>query len=257
MKKLFLLLILLGQSAMAADWSTTEFQYQLGNLETPSFLGGGNAATHVFTLQHASGWKYGDNFFFVDFYDSGVPGFNDRAVYSEVYSNFSLNKIRGKQNWKGPIGDLGAIMGLNWSTEAKDIKYLPGMRIAWNIPKFAFANLDLMALIDSSRGVANGGAPSEDLNYLFDFNWGLPFSIGTADFTFEGHVEFSGNGENELGNKVHWHILGQPQIRYDLGKNFGREKMVYIGAEVQFWINKLGDAATDEFAPQALLVWKL
>ncbi len=242
--------------AHSADYGITELQYNFGNLDTPTLAGGGDSYTHILTLQHASGWKYGDNFFFVDFLDSGNQNFNDLAVYAEFYANLSFNKIRGSKNWDGPLSDVGLIGGFNWSSEAKARKYLPGVRFAWSIPRFAFANLDVTAYIDHSRGLAAGGAPAEDNSFMIDFNWALPFSIGNQDFSVEGHIEYIGGRDNELGNNVKWHILGQPQFRYDLGKLLGGAGRFYVGLDLQFWINKLGDAATDEIAPQALAVWR-
>lgn len=158
--------------------------------------------------------------------------------------------------WKGLIQDIGVLGGVNWSSEAKVLKYLPGIRIALNLPKFAFANLDTTAYLDGSRGLANNGAPKENDSFMVDFNWGLPFSVGKQNFSIEGHVEFIGPRDNSFGDRVKWHILAQPQFRYDLGKPFGQANLVYIGVELQIWINKLGDGSTDEFAPQALVVWR-
>lgn len=59
-------LLVLGQSVTAAEWSNTELHLQYGNLDVPTFAGGGDADHFIVTFQHASGWKYGDNFFFVD-----------------------------------------------------------------------------------------------------------------------------------------------------------------------------------------------
>lgn len=60
-----------GMQVSAADWSTTELQYQYGNLKKP-FQGGGSDAntggTPVLTFQHASGGKYGDTFFLIGDY---------------------------------------------------------------------------------------------------------------------------------------------------------------------------------------------
>ena len=45
-------------------------------------------------------------------------------------------------------------------------------------------------------------------------------------------------------------FLAQPQIRWHAGAHLA------VGVEYQLWINKLGDADTDENTVQALLVWK-
>ena len=53
------------------QWSTTELQFQLGNLETPEFAGGGSQWTPIITGQHASGWGFGDFFMFADVIKGG------------------------------------------------------------------------------------------------------------------------------------------------------------------------------------------
>jgi len=52
--------------------------------------------------------------------------------------------------------------------------------------------------------------------------------------------------------------LTQAQIRLDLGEWItGKADQLFVGIEYQYWGNKLGDAATDGRAEQALLVWRL
>jgi len=238
------------QPATAAEWSNTEFQIQYGELDIPNFAGGGSADHLIYTLQHASGWKYGDNFFFIDVLDSQDPGFQDFDIYGEFYPNFSLGKISGKKVGAGFIKDIGVLMGFNWAADANVKKYLPGIRLSLDFPKFAFANLDIAAFIDGSEGVSSGGAPKEDDTFWIDFNWGYPFKIGNASFSIEGHVEFVGERTDEFGNTVESWILGQPQFRYNANDNLA------LGFEWQFWLNKLGEKNTDENALQLLLVWK-
>ncbi len=55
---------------LAADWSTTEVHFQYGDLVKPYQDGGSEAETEgttVVAFQHASGWEYGDNYFFFDY----------------------------------------------------------------------------------------------------------------------------------------------------------------------------------------------
>lgn len=248
---LALLSLIVWQPATAADWSNTELHIQVGNLDVPSFAGGGDADHVIYTLQHASGWKYGDNFFFFDILDSDrAGGFQDFDIYGEWYTNFSLGKIMGKPVGGGFVKDIGIILGFNWAAEAKVKKYLPGIRLSLDLPGFAFANLDIMAYLDDSEGVARGGAPAEDNSFLIDFNWARPFKIGDSNFSIEGHIEYAGERDNEFGGKVESWILAQPQFRWYVRDN------IALGIEYQFWQNKLGDGATDESAVQALFVWK-
>ena len=247
---LALLSLIVWQPATAADWSNTELHIQIGNLDVPSFAGGGDSDHVIYTLQHASGWKYGDNFFFIDVLDGDRAGFQDFDMYGEWYTNFSLGKITGKPVGRGFVKDVGIILGFNWAAEAKVKKYLPGVRLSLDLPGFAFANLDITAYLDDSEGVASGGAPSEDNSFMIDFNWARPFKIGDSNFSIEGHIEYIGERDNEFGGQVESWILAQPQFRW-----YPRDNIA-LGIEYQFWQNKLGDAATDESAVQALFVWK-
>lgn len=129
-------------------------------------------------------------------------------------------------------------------------KYVAGIRLALDLQGFAFANLDIAALIDDSEGLSSGGAPAEDNTVLVDFNFARPFEIGEADFSIEGHIEYVGERTDELGGNVESWILAQPQLQWHLNDRHA------VGIEYQFWMNKLGDGATDENTVQALLVWE-
>lgn len=242
-----------------ATWSTTELQFQYGKLDSPSFAGGGSAWTRIFTIQHSSGWRFGDNFVFLDVIDDSFEdGFNDRDVYLEWYSHVSLGKVLRRDLGWGPLADIGALGGLNYGADAEFLKWTPGLRLAWKLPGFTLFNTDFTAYLDDSGGLADGGAPSQTDSFMIDCSWIRPFSIGRHDFSVEGHVEFIGPRRNELGQRVAPWVLGQPQFRYDLGKTLGgRPKTWWVGVEWQMWPNKLGDGVTDENALQALLVWRL
>ena len=252
LKRLVLTLspLLLWQPAAAEDWSNTELHIQYGNLDIPTFAGGGDSDHLIYTLQHAGGWKYGDNFFFVDVLDADDSGFQDFDIYGEWYTNFSLGKSKGKPVGGGIIKDIGLILGFNWAADANVKKYLPGVRLSLDLPGFAFANVDITAYIDDSEGAASGGAPKEDDSFMVDFNWARPFKIGESDFSIEGHIEYIDGRDNECGGDVESWILAQPQFRWYVREN------IALGIEYQYWMNKLGDEDTDENAIQALFVWK-
>ena len=250
--RLALLLLLSTASGPipAAEWSNTELQLQYGNLDIPTFAGGGDSYHLIYTLQHASGWKYGDNFFFFDMLDARDPGFQDSDIYGEWYSNFSLGKISETKVGAGVVSDIGLTVGVNWGADANVRKYLPGLRLSLDLPGFAFANLYIAAYLDDNEGAASGGAPREDDAFLVDFSFARPFSIGESSFSIEGHVEYVAERENEFGGTVESWILAQPQLRWNPNER------ISLGIEYQFWMNKLGDGATDESALQALFVWK-
>jgi len=257
----FLLLLTGPANSQASDWSTTELFYQNGRLSTPDFAGGGKHQTTVITLQHASGWSYGDNFFFIDHLnDSNEDSFSDNALYGELYMNFSLGKIFAHKFALGSVKDVGLVMGINTDSDANVMKYLPGLRLSWQLPGFAFLNTDFTAYMDDSDGVkaGTGNAPSEGDSFMIDISWAYPFSVGGYDFSIEGHMEYIDERQNQFGAEIKSWFLAQPQFRFDLGKALtGREKTLFVGVKWQYWQNKLGEGSTDENALMALVVWRL
>lgn len=241
-------------SATAADWSATEIQYQGGNLKTPFFpVPDSTNWTNIITLQHASGYSFGDVFFFVDFLDDGTPedgaAFNDKDAYGEFYAYFSSAKILGRK-YGGPIKDVGVVLGINAGADAGYLSYLPGGYIDWNAPGFAFLRTQLTAVIDDSDGLI-----AEKDGWQADVSWAYPFSIAGQRFSFEGHVEYTGKEANGFGKQKDW-VLGQPQLRWDVGYALtGKKDQFFVGTEYQFWVNKLG-TDVDESAFQALGVWR-
>ena len=165
--------------------------------------------------------------------------------------------MTGKTVGGGPLADVGFIAGLNAAGDAKVVKYLPGLRLAWKAPGFIFLNTDQMLYVDDSSGVGAGGAPKTDDSYAFDVNGLFLFSIGEQSFQITGHLEYIWGTTNEFGVKSGGTILAQPQFRWDAGKAFGGDagKLV-AGIEYQYWSNKLG-TEEDESAVQLLLVWQL
>ncbi|HKJ77132.1 MAG TPA: outer membrane protein OmpK [Gammaproteobacteria bacterium] len=241
------------------QWQTTELHYQRGRLAAPVFAGGARSDTRILTLQHASGWGFGDVFAFVDFLDDADnDGFNDTDTYGELYVNFSLGKLAGERVGAGPLADVGLLAGVNYSRDAEVLKWLPGVRLSWDAPGFAFLNTDFTLYLDDSEGVAGGGAPAEDDSYMVDVNWAYPFQVDGHRFSIEGHGEYIGERTNEFGQPVHDWVLLQPQFRYDLGHGIWHAPdRLFVGAEWQYWRNKLGDGGTDDNVLQALVVLRL
>ncbi len=245
-----LLLAGCAPSGHALEWSDSELHLQYGQLDVPSFAGGGKAKHLITTAQHAHGWKYGDNFFFLDMLDSRESGFQDFDLYGEWYSNFSLSKITGRNIGGGLIADVGLVLGVNWADDANVVKYLPGVRLSLDLNGFAFANLDITAYIDDSKGVASGGAPREGDSFMVDLSFARPFTLGRQNLSLEGHIEYIGGRRNRFGDNVDGWLLAQPQLRWRVTER------LWMGIEYQYWMNKLGDGATDENTVQALLVWQ-
>lgn len=246
-----------GPASAGVQWSTTEAQYQAGRaLSNRDHWAVAPGTQHILTLQHASGWSRGENFFFVDMSCCSGAGGADREVYGEWYSSINVAQVSA-----GPVRGLALIGGINWGAQAKVVKLTPGVRLALDLPGFAFANLDYTYVVSRNAGLANGGAPDERNSHIVDFNWALPFAIGAASFSLEGHGEWQSSREVEDGDggwaKAPYWILLQPQLRWDLGKSLsGNADRVFVGTEFHAWINKFGADGINEVIPQALVVFR-
>lgn len=238
----------------AAQWSTTQVHFQYGDLKNP--FSGQSSKSLVTTLQHSSGYKYGDNFFFIDLINDDVDdGYQDTDYYGEWYSHFSFSKITGNSFKAGPLKDVGFVMGVNMAGDPNVLKLLPGIKLSWDMPGFKFFNTAITAYIDESDGVSSGGAPKQSNSWMFDVSWGKTFMLGEQKFHLAGHMEYIASRNNELGQKVNHWILAQPAIQWDLGHAMGNNSgQLLLGIEYQYWQNKLG-TNTNESAPQLMLVW--
>lgn len=76
----------------ALGQSTTEAHVLFGSLKNPSFTGGGSTDTWTATVQHASGWAFGDLFVFFDLVNSEDASLD---IYGEAYPSLSLARISG------------------------------------------------------------------------------------------------------------------------------------------------------------------
>ena len=251
---LFAAICLVSSSGQAANWSNTALHLNKGDFKNP--FTGQKSTTTIASLQHDSGYDYGDNFFFIDYInDATDDGYQDKDFYGEWYSTFSLSKISGNDLSFGAIADIGLTAGFNASGDAKVLKYLPGVKVNWQAPGFNFLSTLVTAYVDDNEGVARGGAPSETNSWMLDIAWGYPFSIGAQKFNVTGHVEYIAARENEFGEDVKAWVLAQPIITWDLGNAMNmKENTLLLGLEWQYWHNKLG-TDTKESVPQLHIEW--
>lgn len=257
------------QFASAETWSNTEVQLQAGG-EFEMNAGNTQSTGTIITFQHAGGWEYGDNFFFIDSSQySGKNGTADSAeMYAEWYSNFSLGAITGNDLSFGPVKDVGLVMGVNYAPEVDSTWVLPGVTFALDLPGFAFATLNVSAFIHAkgadSSFAGDFNSPfkiiDEDSSFMVDFAWAYPFKLGSTSWSIEGHLEYI-DGRTQVNNfgttELESWILFQPQVRLDVGELIGTESnRLFAGIEYQYFKNKLGVKDVDENTVQFLAVWR-
>jgi len=246
--------IALSSSAFAANWSSTALHVNNGDQKNPFTKQ--ESGTTVYSIQHASGYDYGDNFFFIDYSkDDTTDGYQDSDFYGEWYSTLSLSAISGEKIGAGALLDVGLTGGINVAGDAKVMKYLPGVKLSWDVPGFNFFQTLVTAYIDDSEGVAKGGAPIETNSWMFDVAFEYPFTVGSQKFSFKGHAEYIAEREDEFGNDVEAWILAQPILVWDMGHALEmKENTLLLGLELQYWHNKLGTDVT-ESVPQIHVEW--
>ena len=243
--------------AVSAVSAQMEFHYQYGRLASP--FSGQQSPTSILTIQQAMSWSYGDSFFFIDFLDDDLSdGFNDKDLYGEWYPTLSFSKLAGRTVGGGPVRDIALIGGINFDADANFMKYLPGVRVSWEVPGFLFVNTDVTAFLDANDGVRPGDAPRTSDSFMFDVNWGAVFDVGNQSFLFTGHAEYIGATTiRPMGGEVKSWVLAQPQFTWDLSKALnGTGNELSVGVEYQYWGSKLGANHHDNVA-QFLVIWRL
>jgi len=227
------------QPCYAFDWTSTNIQQLYGwGFEL------GDSERYTTTIEHANGWKYGQNFFFVDLTERDDVGLE---VYAEVYSYLSFNKILGTNLSLGPLKDISFFAGLNISNEPEDdhySAYLAGLSLDLSNQYFDYLQIDIAAF------------KADDVKNKYGLQitpvWSIPFELGSLKFKFRGFTDFRTANTSNSGN---FHILAQPQILLDIGNLMGiKEKSLYIGSEYSYWHNKYGIKDVDESVVQAMLI---
>lgn len=234
---IFITLCLFAAPALAgsAVWSTTNVQFLYGE----DFELGDSIRTTL-TVEHANGWKYGDNFFFLDVENPNRNGNNSStSLYAEFSPRLSIGKISGADLSFGPIKDLllaGTVeMGNGFHN------YLYGLGLSLDLPKFAYFDLNVYVRNSLSQ---------EGTTYQVTPCWALPFSLGSSNLLFEGFADIAGSEGSAASN-----IDFQPRLLVDVGNYAGAPDNLWAGIEYIYWHNKFGVDGVDEHNPQAMVKW--
>lgn len=238
-------LILFGLSSaasQAADWSSTNVQmlhgdgYELGDSEMS-----------IMTVEHASGWKYGDNFFFLDVSNPFAKG---TGYYAEFSPRLSLGNISGKKLAFGIVKD---VLLAGTQEMGEDLRAtLLGVGVALNLPKFAFADINLYYR-ESKRDWLTD---QSDSGLQVTIDWLLPFTLGNQKFAFEGFADYAWGEKGGSSPKAD-NLIAGPRLLIDAGNWFGAPGKVQVGIEYQIWHNKFGVKGVDEDVVQAMFKWTL
>lgn len=219
-----------------ARWSSTNLQYHYG---TDYELG--DEERTLITLEHVSGWKYGDNFFFVDITNPDRTGeLTQTSWYGEISPRVSFGKMTGNDLSAGIIQDVLITttmeMGEGFHT------YLYGVAVDLKLPNFNFFQVNWY--------VRNEVTFDTDLGQQITLAWGMPFEIGKAKFSFEGFFDYAWDVGPSEDN-----IVTQPRLLLDVGSLFDSPGIFQAGIEYQIWKNKFGIDDVDESFPELMVKW--
>lgn len=215
----------------------------------------------IITLEHFNDNAIGDFFLFTDFMNLATEGrgFPEAGfdIYGEASPRISLSKLLGKPQGKGFIKDFLIYSGTFEFGRAESLKninqafgttidytqtrQLHGVAVDFNMPGFIVSSLNAYW-----RDDLDVSGSTWQLTYV----WIIPFSIGSLDFKFQGFADFNGS-EGDLEKTFHT----SPQLILDVGKAFGLKGKLYVGVEVDVWVNEFGVKDQDDVVPQALVTY--
>jgi len=254
------LLVAASSAGHAADWSDTSIGFRTGSKFAEPF-GSTEIHKNIVNLTHASGYKYGSNFFNVDFLMSdekdpaGAGSTNGAHEVYIVYRNtLDIEKTTGTAMKFGPVRGVGLTLGfdVNAKTDAgynsKKRMFVVGPTLSMDVP--GFLNVGLLLLKESNapyNTFSNTSTPrySYKTHPMLTAAWGIPLSKDIP-ISFEGFANFiASKGKNEFGGDTAAETNIDMQIMLDVGALSGGAKgMFKVGLEYQYWKNKFGNDAS-------------
>ncbi len=253
--------LLLGAApaVQAADWSDTSISWRTGNAFAEPF-NPGDVKKHIFALTHASGYKYGSNFFNVDLLqsDSSDPGsLSQKSGAQEVYivyrHTLDIGKLSGTDFKMGGLRGIGATFGFDANAK-NDVGYnsrkrmlVAGPTLMWEVP--GFLNTSLL-LLDESNAPSGAFPPvslltkryTYKLHPMFNVVWGISVA---QNVSFEGYANFiASKGKSETGADTGAETNIDMALMFDVGAAMGGPKSTFrAGVAYQYWNNKFGNTS--------------
>ena len=264
-----------GQQTLAGDllyWQDNSLSYLYGeNFQRMNFNGEEQRTQTTFTFEHASGWAWGDLFYFLDYvradnvqsrgsFANGSFEQDDKNsfYYMEFSPRISLSWLTGQDLSAGPLKDVKAAFTYEKGEGGPGTEnYLYGLGFDWDVPGFAYLKTNLYRVKINNHTFfadsnSNGYATQLTVSAAY------PFSLGEQDFVVDGFVDWR-SPSRDAGTQTS--VGSSIQVKWDAGKAlFGKERQLYVGTEINMWRAKYGvkpvDGSDDRFdqtAVQALV----
>jgi nucleoside-specific outer membrane channel protein Tsx len=245
--------------ALAADWSDTSVAYRTGGRFAEPF-NANDIHKDIVQFTHASGYRYGGNFFNLDILlsnktDPSSKGASSGAQEFYVVYRHTLEwgKVAGGAPLRfGPVKDAGLTLGFDANTK-DDAGYNSKKRMLVAGPTFmvdakGLLNVGVYALWESNAPYSTFtqvGTPRYhyDTHPMLGAVWAFP--LGASGLSFEGYANFIGaKGKNEFGRDTKPETNIDMQLMLDVGGLFDvKPKRFRAGVAYQYWRNKFGNDA--------------
>ncbi len=228
MKNKFLLSILLFPLTVHA-FSSTNVQYLYSN-NIDTLVGNEtlDKPMQTITLEHASSWKHGSNFFFTDMSSANFNNGNKHKVYTEWAPKLSLTSITNSTLDSEIFKSFYLAGELNQGNNFQAINL--GLGTALKSSYFDFLELNIFNRKDTFN----------EATFQFTTAWRSHFSLLAQTFRFEGFLDYYG-GDNGTS------VVSQPRLLIELNKS------VQVGAE--FYYYKFSKNSKETLSPQAMIKW--
>jgi nucleoside-specific outer membrane channel protein Tsx len=259
-------LALTAVTAHAADWSDTSLGLRYGTTFAEPYDNQADGSRQdikksIVSLTHVSGYKYGTNFFNVDFLQSdrtdpgngvaGNPGAQE--VYGVYRHTLDLGKVAGREFKFGPVRGLGLVAGFDLNSKndgyaSRKRMLVAGPQVMFDVP--GFLNLSLQALYESNAPQGVSSRYRYKTHAALEADWGIP--IGSLPLSFNGYALYIGTkGNNEFGGPTAPETHIDMQLMLDAGAVLGSAKHTFlVGVEYEYWRNKFGNPTTTPGAGQ-------
>lgn len=221
-------------TVQAATFSSTKIELLYGQ-DYARGVNGADADEAIFTIANATGFTWGDSFFFAD-----VTGINDSENTGGTHMEFSTRYRVWTSENAGVIKGAYGIVQADITSNAFVEKIVPmvGGSLDWSVPGFKFVKTHVQYRDDPKK---------DGSSVQFNLVWNTAFTLGDENFSFEGFADWtSGEGEG-FGSEDN--LLIQPQLVWLVNKSIG------VGIEYQYWKNRLGIDGRDEKVPQIMVRW--
>lgn len=229
-------------SALSDDSPIIWTDTNLSLLHGSGFKVTGDDATTL-TLEHASGWSFGDLFMFVEYSEFHDNPVQKSSWYGEFSPRFSLSKMGLVTLKEGSfLKDIS--IATNYERGKGGVEsLLIGAGTSLDIKGFNFVDLNLYARKDTGAGA---GFEDAQLTLV----WSKSLHVSEEVFVIDGFMDWVvgwGPQESSL------HLV--PQVKWDFGRRLGMKNgKLYLGSEIDFWSNKFGIGSSEAFRTNQIAI---